>query len=52
MTKRTPSLHEKVEELRRFASEDRSDTFIKRGDSLPLFSPSSSPYKVKMRKCA
>jgi len=22
-------LHEKVEELRRFASEDRSDTFIK-----------------------
>jgi hypothetical protein len=39
------TLHEKVEELRRFASEDRSDTFIKRGDSLPLFSPSSSPYK-------
>jgi hypothetical protein len=30
-------LHEKVEELRRFASEDMSDTFIKRGDSLPLF---------------
>jgi hypothetical protein len=39
------TLHEKVEELRRFASEDMSDTFIKRGDSLPLFSPSSSPYK-------
>ena len=37
------TLHEKVEELRRFALEDRTDTFTKRGDSSSP-SLSGSPY--------